>query len=154
MPRGAVAVVEAPDATFIGWQGSGKRDADAVVARRQIDFALAVAIAEFQQLARAVDAQPFDRVARPAAAVALACQAPLGREHAIAVRRGDVTLEVGLVAEQAKPVLDFPLDVQRVAALRSAAWAACPHQVENRSEKANDKEMSAWRLPRSIRPMT
>src|SRR5262249_59224553 len=66
LPRVAVAVVEAPGATFIGRQGPGKRDAHAVVARRQIALALAVAIAGFQQPARTVDAQPFHHVARPA----------------------------------------------------------------------------------------
>ena len=68
-----------------------KHHAHAVVARRQIALAFPVAIAEFQEPARAVDAQPFDRVARPAAAVALACQAPLGREtrHRCAPRQRD-----------------------------------------------------------------
>src|SRR5262249_60639371 len=94
LPRVAVAVVEAPGPTFIGRQGSAKRDAHGVIARRQIALAFAIAVAGFQQPAGAVDAQPFDQVARPAAAVALACQTPLGRQHAIAMRRGNVTLEI------------------------------------------------------------
>ena len=70
--RRAVAVVEAP--------GAGSRrparmpasaDADAVVARAEIVFALAVALAGFEQPAGAVDAEALDHVARPAAAVAL-----------------------------------------------------------------------------------
>jgi len=139
LPRVAVAVVEAPGATFIGRQGPGKRDAHAVIARRQIALAFAVAVAGFQQPARTVDAQPFDYVARPPAAVALACQTPLGRQHAIAMRRGNVTLEVGLVAEQAESVLDLPLDVWRGAgcALRVDSVSAPGREQE---EEANDKE--------------
>ena len=111
MPRVAVAVVEAPGATFVRRHGSGKHDAHTMIARGKIALAFAVAIAEFQEQARTVDAQPFDHVACPTAAVGLAGQAPLGREHAIAAHRGNVTLEVGLVAEQAESVLDLPLDV-------------------------------------------
>ena len=107
---GPIAVIERPHATVVCGQSSGEGDADAVLARRKVDFALAIAIAEFQELASPVDAQPLDQVACPAAAVALARQAPLGREHAIAVRRGDVPLEIRLSPEQAEPVLDLPLD--------------------------------------------
>src|SRR5215472_17673377 len=148
LPRVAVAVVEGPGATFIRRQGSGKRHAHAVVARRQIALAFPVAIAEFQEPAGAVDAQPFDQVARPAAAVALACQAPLGRQHATAVRRGNVTLEVGLVAEQAEPVLDFPLDVRCGAGggLRMDSVSAPGREQE---EEANDKERAHGILSRS-----
>jgi hypothetical protein len=112
-----VAVVEAPDAAFIGRQGSGKRDPHPMIARRQIVLALPVAIAEFQQPARAIEAQPFDDIARPTAAVTFLCQAPLGREHATMAHGVHVTLEVGLAAEQPEPVLDFPLDARRPAVL-------------------------------------
>ncbi len=80
-----------------------------MVARAQIIFALAVAVAGFQQLARPVDAQPLDGVARPAAAVALAREPLLRRQHRVGVGR-DVALEIGLAAEQAEAVLDLPLD--------------------------------------------
>jgi sugar phosphate permease len=50
-----VAVVEAPYAAFIGWQGSAQRHADAVIVRRQVDLALAVPLAKFQQPAGAID---------------------------------------------------------------------------------------------------
>ena len=83
-----------------------------MVARRQIDLARAVALAEFHQPAGTIDAQPLDRVARPAAAVALDRQPPLGTEHAVVAPGGDVALEVGLAAEQAKPVLHLPLDAR------------------------------------------
>src|SRR6266852_1956172 len=106
----APAAIEAPSATFLRRQGARQGHPDAVVARRQIAFALAVALAEFEQLAGTVHAQPLDRVARPAAAVAVARQPALGREHALAAMRGNVPLEIGLVAEQAEAVLDLPLD--------------------------------------------
>ena len=83
-PGGTVAVVEAPDASFIRRLDAFERDADAVVARTEIGFPLAVAIAGFQQAAGAVDAQPLDRVARPAAAVGVLCEQLLGLEHAVA----------------------------------------------------------------------
>jgi len=44
LPRVTVAVVEAPNAAFIGRQSSGEADAHAVIARRQIDLAFAVAM--------------------------------------------------------------------------------------------------------------
>src|SRR5262249_56320335 len=99
-----------PSPIRVCWKGSGMCDAQGMIAWGKISLALAVAIAEFEQPARAVDAQPIDRVARPAAAVGLARQAPLGREHATAAHRGNVTLELGLVAEQAASAFDLPLD--------------------------------------------
>ena len=54
-----------PDATVVGRQSPGEDDADAVIARRKVDFALAVAIAEFQELAGPVDAQPLDQCRAP-----------------------------------------------------------------------------------------
>ena len=139
---GAVAVIEAPDAAFVRRHRSGEHDADAVIARRQIDFALAVAIAEFQELARTVDAQPLDRVARPAAAVGLARQALLGREHAVAARCGDVTLEVGLVAEQAKPVLDLPFDMRGAGASGLGVGSRSAGDREGNGDQAKDAEMA------------
>ncbi len=56
LPRVTVAVVEAPYAALIGWQGSAQRHADAVIVRRQVDLALAVPLAKFQQPAGAIDA--------------------------------------------------------------------------------------------------
>src|SRR6478672_12415312 len=56
LPRVAVAVIEAPGATFIRRQDPGQRDAHAMIARGKIVLAVAVAIAEFQQAAHTVDA--------------------------------------------------------------------------------------------------
>ena len=152
MPRVAVAVVEAPGATLVRRQGSGKRDAHAMIAWGKIALAFAVAIAEFEKPARAVDAQPIDRVARPAAAVGLARQAPLGREHATAAHRGNVTLEVGLVAEQAESAFDLPLDVR--------CGAGCGLRVDRlfapgreHKEEADDKERAHGICRDRRRPM-
>src|SRR5262249_19155197 len=71
LARRAFAVVEAPGAALIGRHGARQRDADGVIARSEIALAFAVALAALQQLAGAVDAQPLDHVARPAAALAL-----------------------------------------------------------------------------------
>jgi hypothetical protein len=151
LPRVAVAVIEAPGATFIRRQGSGKRDAHAMIARGKIDLAFAVAIAEFQQPAHTVDAQPFDHVARPAAAVGLAGQAPLGREHAIAAHRRNVTLEVGLVAEQAESVLDLPLDVRCGAGRGLRVDRLSPGREHK--EEADDKERAHGICRDRLRPM-
>ena len=130
VPSGTVAVIEGPDTAFIGGQGAGQLDADTVIARRSIYLALAIALAEFQKLAGAIDAKPLDRIARPAPAIALARKAALGREHAVALCRGNVALEIGLVAEQAEPVLDLPLDAQHAATKLGVGRSA--HQVETR----------------------
>ena len=117
-----------------------------MVAGRQIEFALAVAIAEFEQLAGAVDAQPLDRVARPAAAVAVARQPALGRQHALATMRGNVALEIGLVAEQAEAVLDLPLDAGpgRVAEL-GLGRACAPGREQERDQPDNGSVMHGLR---------
>src|SRR5262249_58775527 len=90
--------------------------------------------------AGAVHARPFAQVARPAAAVALACQTPLGRQHAIAMRRGNVTLEVGFVAEQAESALDLPLDVWRGAGCGLRVDSVSAPGREQEEEEANDEE--------------
>jgi len=152
LPRVAVAVVEAPGAALVRRQGSGKRDADAMIARGKIALALAVAVAEFEKPAGAVDAQPFDHLARPAAAVALAGQALLSREHAAAAQRGNVTLEVGLVAEQAESAFDLPLDVRCGAGrgLRVDRLSAPGRQHE---EEADDEERAHGICRDRRRPM-
>src|SRR5262249_3362568 len=116
---------------------SGDRVAHAVRPGPKIDFALAVAVAGFQELARTIDAESVHDVARPAAAVAFACQAPLGREHATAARRFDVALEVGLAAEQAETVFDLPLEARRIAGgpLRTGRVAAAAGKEEESNEK-------------------
>ena len=73
-------------------------------------------LAVVEQLPGAVDAEPLDRVARPAPTVGLALQAILGGEQAVAPVGGDMALEIGLAAEQAEAVLDLPLDVRPDAA--------------------------------------
>ena len=142
LPGRTLAVIEAPGATVIGRQGSRQHDADAMVTRRQIDFAFAVAIAEFQEPAGAVHAQTLDRIACPAAAVGLARQAPLRREHAVAARCGDVTLEVGLVAEQPEPVLDLPLDPQHARAFDLGVGSLPPPGRKQHWDQANETQIA------------
>jgi hypothetical protein len=83
-----------------------------MIGGRQIDLACAVALAEFHQAAGAVDAETLDRVARPAAAVALLGEPLLGAENAVVAPGCDMALEIALAAEQTKPVLDLPLDAR------------------------------------------
>ncbi len=108
--RRAVAVVEAPRAYRARRQIAADRDADAVILRREIDFAAAVALAEFRDAAALTDAQLVDDAGSPAAALARAFEPPFGRENAVAARRRHMPLKVGLVAEEAKAVLHLPLD--------------------------------------------
>ena len=131
LPRRTLAVVEAPDTALVRGQRPGQDDAHPMLARGKIDLALAVPVAELEQPPAAVDAQPLDRVARPAAAVALAGEAALRLQNAVAARRRDVTLEVGFAAEQAKPVLDLPFDARHCAA--RLARASGGHQLESSS---------------------
>ena len=110
--RCALAIVEVPRAGNIGRHIAGKHGANAMVVRRQIGLAHAVAVAGFEQFPGAVDTQPLDGVTRPAAAVALARQPVLRAEHAVVALRGDMALEIRVAAEQAKPVLDLPFDAE------------------------------------------
>ena len=95
-----------------GGERAGNADADAVIGRRQIVLALAVALAGFGNASGLVDAEIADHVARPAAPVARAREPLFGGEHAVAAARGGVAAEIGLVAEQAEAVLHFPFDAQ------------------------------------------
>ena len=83
-----------------------------MIARREIGFTRAVAIAHVQQLAGPVDAQPLHRLARPAAAIAFALKPLLCGEDAVTAIGRHLALEVGFVAEQTEPVLDLPIDAQ------------------------------------------
>ena len=100
----------------------------------EIGFALAVALAEFQQPAAAVDAQPLDRVARPAAAVARGRQPLLGRQHAVGAGF-DVAAEVGLAAEQAEAVLHLPFDPGRRRARRGQRPRRMPRQRRDQGQE-------------------
>jgi len=114
----ARAVFERPGAPNGIRRRCGEHDADAMVAGRQIDFARAVALAEFHQPAGTIDAQAFDRIAGPAAAVALDRKPPLGTQDAVVAPGGEMALEIGFAAEQAKAILDLPLDPRLGAARR------------------------------------
>ena len=124
--------------TVARWRRQFWADCTTNISERKFPTGTPVAIAEFQQPARAIEAQPFDDIARPTAAVTFLCQAPLGREHATMAHGGHVTLEVGLAAEQPEPVLDFPLDARRTGGFFSAR-ARSPPQHENTTRKARTK---------------
>ena len=136
--RLAFAVIKTPGAGDVGGDRTGKHDPDRVLARRQIDFTPAVAVAKFHQLASTVDAQPLDHIARPAAAVRVARKPLLGAEHAIVAIGGDMTIEVGLAAKQAEPVLDLPVDAQgRGAAALGERGAPARRRQQKPSQPEN-----------------
>src|SRR5689334_20562258 len=83
-----------------------------MIARRQVWLTLTVALAGFKEIARPVDAKPLDDIARPAAPIGLARQAPFCREHSFAAIGCDMTVKIGFVAEQPKTILDFPFDAR------------------------------------------
>ena len=110
-----------------------------MVARRQIILLRAVALAGVEQPAGAIGAQPLDRVARPAAAVALALQAILGRQQAVAAVGGDVALEVGLTAEEAEAALHLPLDARSAAARLGEGERSAPRREQERGQAESKK---------------
>src|SRR5262249_44043841 len=109
-PRRRLTILEGPGAGGAGGDRARKLDRDAVILRREIIFAAAVALARLHQLARAVDTQAVDHIARPTSTIAGARQPLFCREHTVAGIGGDMTLEIGLVAEETKAVLDLPFD--------------------------------------------
>src|SRR5262249_46406626 len=108
----------------------------AVILRSEIIFADAVALARLHQLARAVDTQAVDHIARPTSTIAGARQPLFCREHTVAGIGGDMTLENGLVAEGTKTGLDLPFDAQIVVA---RLGQACARPVQ-RGAKSQDKD--------------
>src|SRR5262245_57930029 len=113
-----------------------------MIARSQIGFAHAVALARLQELAGAIDAQALDHVAGPAATIGLDRQAALGREHALAAQERDVTLEVGLAPKQAEAVLDLPLDARRDAAARLGVGGGSAPRREQKRNEAEETELT------------
>ena len=134
LPRRALAVVEAPGAGEARRHRPGQDDADPMLARREIGFATAVAVAHAEQLAAAIDAEPLDGLARPAAAVAVALQPILRGEDAVAAISRHLALEIRLVAEQAESVLDLPVDPQSVDGLLGECWPLRPGRKQERGE--------------------
>ncbi len=116
--RRPVAVVERPRAARVRRRGSLQHDGDAMVSRRQVRLALPVALALFEQPAAAVEAQPLDHVARPAATVACLGQPRLRLEYAVAAMDGDMAFEISFRAKQPEAVLDLPCDAQLAAGRR------------------------------------
>src|SRR5262249_3251348 len=67
----------------------------------------------------------------------LARKAPFRRKHADASTGGDMTLEIGLIAEQPKPALDLPLDAQRSAAAPLGTDGVSRRREHGRGEAEN-----------------
>ena len=81
-----------------------------MVLRRQIIFALAVAVAGVRHRAGDADAQLVDHVLRPAAAAGFALEQMLGGELVAGAIGDDMALEIGLAAEQPEAAPDLPFD--------------------------------------------
>jgi hypothetical protein len=105
------AVVKAPVAGRALRHCADESHDDRVRLRREIVFALAIALAGFEQDARGVDAQMRQNVLCPAAAARRAFKLMLGGKLAAGTGRSGVPLEVGAALEQAEAVLDLPVDV-------------------------------------------
>jgi hypothetical protein len=87
-----------------------------MIGRREIAFLDVVAGARLADAAGEVDAEPVDRVARPAAAIALDGQRLLGGQHAAAAPGLGMQQEIALLAEQAEAVAHLPRNLQRPVA--------------------------------------
>ena len=112
LTRRPVAVVKAPEAILARRHRAGDCRPDRVIARRKIVLALAVAFARLEQVSRIVETKIADDVLGPAEAVGVMCETPFSSKHAIASARRHHAQKIGLVAEQAEPVLDLPGDVK------------------------------------------
>ncbi len=106
----ALAVLEGPGATRVRADLTREPDLDAMVDRREIGLAHAVAHAGVGHAARPVDAQARYHVAGPAAAAGLERQSLLGGENAAPLLGSYVAHEVLLVAQEPEAVLHFPID--------------------------------------------
>src|SRR6202035_4427331 len=96
----SIAVVEAPGADRSRRRRAGQRETDTVIARRQVVFADAVAVAGRHQVAGVIDAEIADDVLGPALALRIALEPVLGGEDAIAAACRHLAQKIGLVAKQ------------------------------------------------------
>src|SRR5581483_2254594 len=108
--HGDGAVVKIPGTTRSLGHLSGEHGVDAVIFRGEIILGFAVTLADIAQPARGVDAKPIDHVLRPAAAVTCAFHARLRGADAVLLQRGDLALEIGIVAEQAETIFHLPFN--------------------------------------------
>ena len=83
-----------------------------MVARRQVILAYAVPFAGLDKIAGIIEAQIGDDILGPAEAVGRAFEPIFGGENAVAPACCRQPQEIGVVAEQAKAVLDFPDDAK------------------------------------------
>ena len=108
-----VAVVERPGAGGADRNLAGQPHRDRMIDRRQVVFLDVVAGAGLADPALQIDAETVDRVARPAAAVALQFQRLFRGENAAAARALGMEQKVAFFAEQPEAVADLPRDLHR-----------------------------------------
>ena len=97
---------------------------DRVVRRCRSSFLSRRRAGRFPAAARSGRAREIvHHVARPAASIAGAGQALFGRKYAVAAARRDMTLEIGLGAEQPEPALNLPVDADGTVPRRARAKA-------------------------------
>jgi hypothetical protein len=131
-----VAVVEGPGAGGPDRRLPGKAYRHGMIGGGEIAFLHIVAGAGFADAPAGVDAEPADRVARPAAAVALHPEDMFGTEHGTIAPGVDMQQEVALLAEQAESIAYFPGNVQRTCCLcRCRCKRRGDVQVHERSGK-------------------
>ena len=121
-----------------------------MLGRGEIIFAFAVTHAGFGDSAARIQAKLADELPRPAAAVAGACQTFLGREHPVAAMRGELALEIPLVAEQPEPALHFPGDLRRLVARdlgKGFSLEAIPQEQQRAGGDGTDTHLA---LPRKL----
>lgn len=126
----AVPIIEAPQTAIVRRHRARKRHADAVIARGKVILALTVALAGFEEIARAIGTQALHDISRPAAAVGLSRETPLGCKHGCAPAGGDMALKIRFVTEQPKSVLDLPFNAQGSPAVRLRAGSARAEQEQ------------------------
>ena len=107
--RLSVALVEHPGACGLR-RRTDQPHLDAIIGRREIRLALAVALAGIHQGAHRIDAQIRQQRRGPAASVGLGGHLLLGGKHGFQIERRDVAQEILLAPEQAEAVLHLPDD--------------------------------------------
>ena len=101
---------KAPAAGRVRRDEAAEPHLDAMIRRVEIAFPHPVAHALVGNSADRVEAQAHHHGARPATAVGGLLQRMFGLKRGVPARRLDVTAKIALVAEQAEPVDDLPVD--------------------------------------------
>ncbi len=121
-----------------------------MVGRGEIVFAFAVTHAGFGDSAARIQAKLADELPRPAAAVAGARQTLLGREFPVAAMRGELALEIPLVAEQPEPALHFPGDLRRLVACDLGKGRSLEAMTQEQQRTGGEDTDTHLPLPRKL----